>query len=88
MLKSGSQAIISLIFARYLGGAVFFGDTPGSHLDNDWRIRILAITCGLGFNFLNCLGVRHGSSINNVLTVVKLAAVALVVSSDQGVLTR
>ena len=41
--KAGSQAIISIVFARYLGGALFGWDIHSPDLDDQWSLKLLAI---------------------------------------------
>src|SRR5690349_21300576 len=65
---SGIIAASSVIFARYVG---YF--TP---LD-DTGIRLVAIAGILLFTGVNYLGVRQGSGLQTVVTVSKVAAIAL-----------
>jgi L-type amino acid transporter 9 len=74
VLKTGSLAIKSIVFASYLGGAIF-GSGAGTG-DDDPRRKAMAIALILGLTAINCIGVRWGALIQRLFTALKLAALA------------
>jgi basic amino acid/polyamine antiporter, APA family len=66
VINTASIAAIAVGFARYIG---FF--VPLSEV---W-IRVIAVGSIIGLTLLNCRGVRLGATTQNVLTILKLAAV-------------
>ena len=69
-MHTGIIAAIAVVFARYVGFFVPLGPTG---------IRIVAVTAILGLSAFNCLGIRHGSRLQTVVTSAKLAAIALLI---------
>jgi len=65
---SGIIAASSVIFARYVGYFVHLGDTA---------TRAVAIAGILLFSAVNYVGVRQGSGLQTVVTVSKVAVIAL-----------
>ncbi|MGH7520884.1 MAG: APC family permease [Gemmatimonadales bacterium] len=75
VINTASIAAIAVGFARYVG---FFTDSPLTELS----IRIIAIVSILGLTLLNCRGVRLGATTQNILTTLKIGALAaLIVAS-------
>src|SRR4051812_8785694 len=73
VINPASIAAIAVGFARYLGFFV--------HLSSV-EIQIVAIASILGLTVLNCIGVRLGATTQNVLTLLKMAALtALIVAA-------
>ncbi|HEV2671342.1 MAG TPA: amino acid permease [Gemmatimonadales bacterium] len=73
VINTASIAAIAVGFARYIG---FF--TPLSEA----AIRIIAIASIAALTWLNCRGVRLGATTQNVLTTLKMGALAaLIVTS-------
>ncbi|MCG8466652.1 MAG: amino acid permease, partial [Gemmatimonadetes bacterium] len=70
-MHSGIIAAIAVVFARYLAWFVPLGDAGG---------RLVAVSAILGLSAINVLGVRHGSTLQTAFTVVKVAAVVLIVA--------
>ncbi len=69
VMKTGSQAIISLVFATYLGRVIGISD-------GDWRLKALAIGTIIFLTAINCISVRWGSLVQVVFTGLKLLALA------------
>ncbi|HEU5186206.1 MAG TPA: amino acid permease, partial [Gemmatimonadaceae bacterium] len=67
-MHTGIIAAIAVVFARYLGYFIPLGTTG---------IRIVAVMAILGLSAFNCLGIRHGSRLQTIVTGAKLAAIAL-----------
>jgi APA family basic amino acid/polyamine antiporter len=65
---SGIIAASSVIFARYVGFFVPLGDAG---------IRAVAIAAILILSFVNYLGVRQGSRLQTIVTVTKVAIIAM-----------
>ena len=69
-MHTGIIAAIAVVFARYVGYFVPLG-TSG--------IRAVAVAAILGLSAFNCLGIRHGSRLQTIVTGAKLAAIALLI---------
>ena len=69
-MHTGIIAAIAVIFARYVGYFVPLGTTG---------IRAVAVAAILGLSAFNCLGIRHGSRLQTIVTGAKLAAIALLI---------
>ncbi|HZO20653.1 MAG TPA: amino acid permease [Gemmatimonadaceae bacterium] len=69
-MHTGIIAAIAVVFARYVGYFVPLGTTG---------IRIVAVTAILGLSAFNCLGIRHGTRLQTIVTGAKLAAIALLI---------
>ncbi|MBW4698969.1 MAG: amino acid permease [Aphanocapsa lilacina HA4352-LM1] len=80
VMKTGSQAIISIVFASYLGSVLFGLDPRGSGVDGDWRIKAIAVATILLLTAVNCLGVRQGAVVQVVFTALKLLALAGIIA--------
>jgi APA family basic amino acid/polyamine antiporter len=65
---SGIIAASSVIFARYVGFFVPLGDAG---------VRAVAIAAILILSFVNYLGVRQGSRLQTIVTVTKVAIIAI-----------
>jgi len=65
-MHSGIIAAIAVILARYVGYFVPL---------NEWGIRVVAIAAVLLLSLINYLGVKPGSAVQVVLTVIKVAAI-------------
>ena len=72
VINTASIAAIAVGFATYLG--YFVPLTP-------WGIKALAITSIAALTLLNCLGVRLGATTQNVLTLLKLGALAALIAA-------
>jgi L-type amino acid transporter 9 len=70
VMKTTTQAIISIIFANYLG-RVLFGP---SMEENDWRLKVIAISAIVLITTINCISIRWGSLVQVSCTVLKIAA--------------
>jgi APA family basic amino acid/polyamine antiporter len=69
-MHTGIIAAIATVCARYAGHFVPLGDTG---------LRIFAIGVIVLLTAVNYVGVRHGSAVQTAFTVVKVAAVALII---------
>jgi APA family basic amino acid/polyamine antiporter len=69
-MHTGIIAAIAVVFARYVGYFVPLGATG---------IRLVAVAAILGLSAFNCLGIRHGSRLQTIVTGAKLAAIALLI---------
>src|SRR5919106_402835 len=69
-MHTGIIAAIAVVFARYVGYFVPLGPTG---------IRIVAAAAILGLSAFNCLGIRHGSRLQTIVTGAKLAAIGLLI---------
>jgi APA family basic amino acid/polyamine antiporter len=69
-MHTGIIAAIAVVFARYVGYFVPLGATG---------IRLVAVAAILGLSLFNCLGIRHGSRLQTIVTAAKLAAIALLI---------
>lgn len=66
VMQTGGMAAVAVTFARYARTIVHFGVADG----------IVAVLTLLGLSAINCLGVRFGSTVQNVLMVLKIGAIA------------
>lgn len=69
-MHTGIIAAIAVVFARYVGYFIPLGTTA---------IRLVAVAAILGLSAFNCLGIRHGSRLQTIVTGAKLAAIALLI---------
>lgn len=69
--KTGSQAIISTIFGRYLISGLF-GQAFASSSDGALAAKAASIVLVIALCALNCSGVRESATFLNVLTATKL----------------
>ena len=69
-MHTGIIAAIAVVFARYVGYFVPLGPTG---------IKIVAAAAILGLSAFNCLGIRHGSRLQTIVTGAKLAAIVLLI---------
>ena len=69
-MHTGIIAAIAVVFARYVGYFIPLGTTG---------IRMVAVMAILGLSAFNCLGIRHGSRLQTIVTGAKLAAIALLI---------
>ncbi|MGQ0712836.1 MAG: APC family permease [Gemmatimonadaceae bacterium] len=69
-MHTGIIAAIAVVFARYVGYFVPLGTTG---------MRLVAVVAILGLSAFNCLGIRHGSRLQTIVTGAKLAAIVLLI---------
>ncbi|HLK61997.1 MAG TPA: amino acid permease [Bryobacteraceae bacterium] len=69
---SGIIAASSVIFARYVGFFVHLGD---------WETKAVAIGAILALSYTNYLGVRQGSSLQTVVTILKVTIIVLLLGA-------
>jgi APA family basic amino acid/polyamine antiporter len=70
VIQTGGMAAVAVTFARY------FSELTGASLP-DWVTAALTL---LLLTLVNCLGVRAGSNVQNILMVLKILAVAALVA--------
>ncbi|MCI0486548.1 MAG: amino acid permease [Blastocatellia bacterium] len=69
VIQSGGMAAVAVTFAGY------FLDLTNIQM-TDWKVAALALGA---LTVINCLGVRAGSTVQNILMVLKIAAIAMLV---------
>jgi APA family basic amino acid/polyamine antiporter len=69
VIQTGAMAAVAVIFASYSGVLV----------GADWNDNAVAAIVLLIFTGINCLGARAGSNVQNVLMLLKIAAIAALV---------
>ena len=67
--QTGGMAAVAITFARYFLELTHF---PLS----DWVVAVSALSI---LTFINCLGVRSGSTVQNIFMVLKIAAIGLLI---------
>lgn len=72
VINPAAIAAIAVGFARYLGFFVPLSATA---------IQVVAIASIIGLTSLNCLGVRLGATTQNVLTLLKMGALAALIAA-------
>lgn len=70
VINAGGIAAIAVTFSRYLGALL--------NLPSGW-VPVLAVGAILGLTAVNYIGVQTGAAVQNVLTVLKLAALVLLI---------
>jgi basic amino acid/polyamine antiporter, APA family len=70
VMHSGIIAAIAVVFARYVAFFVPLGDI---------EIKLVAIAAILVLSGINYLGVKHGSTLQTFITVVKVSAIVLMI---------
>eukprot|EP00753_Platysulcus_tardus_P017701 PLAT6466.2.p1 GENE.PLAT6466.2~~PLAT6466.2.p1 ORF type:complete len:519 (+),score=185.03 PLAT6466.2:45-1601(+) len=75
ILKTGSHAILSLIFARYLAAGLLGVDPREPTIDALPAVKVTAIASLVLLNGLNALGLTWGKWVNRVFTAAKLLVV-------------
>jgi amino acid transporter len=86
--KTGSQAIISLIFGRYFEAVLlndlnrlqFSSSSSSSSSTNSesYTSKFLAITLIILTTFINCVGIKESAIFSIILTITKVMLVLLV----------
>ena len=71
-MHSGIVAAIATVFARYAGTFAALGDTG---------TRVVAVAAILVLSAINYLGTRAGSRVQAVITMVKVAAVGVIIGA-------
>jgi basic amino acid/polyamine antiporter, APA family len=71
-MHAGIIAAIAVVFARYVGYFVPLGPTA---------VRVVAAAAVLALSAFNCLGIRHGSRLQTIVTGAKLAVIAVLVGA-------
>jgi APA family basic amino acid/polyamine antiporter len=67
--QTGGMAAVAVTFARY------FIELTGVNL-SDWLIAVIALAL---LTIINCFGVRAGSTVQNILMTLKIAAIVMLV---------
>jgi len=84
VIMSGGIAAIAAGFAEYLGGFIPFASGASQLFAVNlagvaWRLsgaQVTAVAAILGLTAVNWLGLRAGATISNLLTAIKVAAIA------------
>jgi APA family basic amino acid/polyamine antiporter len=84
VIMSGGMAAIAAGFAEYLGSFVPFASTANrlvtaTVLGLEWRLSGGQVTAGVAIvalSAVNWFGLRAGATVNNLLTAIKVAAIA------------
>lgn len=71
VIQTGGMAAVTMTFSRY------FLDLTGFHAA-DWQIAVITL---LALTVVNCVGVRAGGTVQSVLMVIKIFAIALLVGA-------
>lgn len=71
-MHTGIIAAISVVFARYVGYFIPLGSVG---------LRVVAVAAVLALSAFNCLGIRHGSRLQTVVTAAKVAAIVVLVAA-------
>lgn len=69
VVQTGGMAAVAVTFARY------FIELTGTNL-SDWLIAVVALAV---LTIVNCFGVRAGSTVQNILMILKIGAIVLLV---------
>jgi basic amino acid/polyamine antiporter, APA family len=70
VIQTGGMAAVAVTFARYF---LELTNVPLS----DWQIAVLALAL---LTVINCLGVRAGSTVQNILMVLKIVAILALIA--------
>src|SRR5262245_20248476 len=70
VIETGSIALLAFIFADYASGILPLGPASST---------VYAALCVIALTGLNAIGVRQGKSVQNLLTALEVAGLALVV---------
>ncbi|MBI4314194.1 MAG: amino acid permease, partial [Candidatus Omnitrophica bacterium] len=68
--RTGTIAILAFVFAEYLGGLTGYSEI---------QVKIAAILAVVFLTLANLVGVRWGSTVQNVATILKVAALGLII---------
>jgi len=71
VIQTGGMAAVTVTFSRY------FLELTGAHA-SDWQVAVITL---LALTLVNCLGVRAGGTVQSVLMVIKIVAVAVLVGA-------
>ncbi len=71
VIQTGGMAAVTVTFSRY------FLELTGLH-GSEWQISLLTL---LALTIVNCLGVRAGGTLQSVLMVIKIFAIALLIGA-------
>ena len=66
VMQTGGMAAVAVTFARYAGEIIHFGVSDG----------LVALITLLTLSLINCFGVRFGSTVQNILMLLKITAIA------------
>jgi len=71
VIQTGGMAAVTVTFSRY------FLELTGAQA-SDWQVAVITL---LALTLVNCLGVRAGGTVQSVLMVIKIVAVAVLVGA-------
>ncbi len=66
VMQTGGMAAVAVTFARYANEILHYGISEG----------LMAVITLLVLSAINCLGVRFGSTVQNILMILKIGAIA------------
>ena len=68
--RTGTVAILAFVFAEYLGALTGYGMT---------EVKVVATAAVVGLTAANMAGVHYGSRVQNVMTLLKVAALVAII---------
>lgn len=68
--RTGTIAVLGYVFAEYLSGVLGYGAGV---------VRWVATAAVLALTFINTLGIRHGTAVQNLMSLLKILALAAIV---------
>lgn len=77
-LKSGSLSIIAIIFARYFGSVILPELDVTSNIDEDYRIKLLAIAALIGATSINIVGINWVAKVQKIFLFTKVGSIILI----------
>ena len=78
-LRTSGLSIVALIFARYFGSVIFTLDRSDPQIDQDLRVKLLAMFCLIGLGVLNFFSARASTFLTNGLAIFKFVAIGLII---------
>ncbi len=83
VIQSGGIASVAIVFARYVlqFGYIFAAGDPASlaQTTSSTAVSVVAAVAIAGLTALNCLGVRIGSTAQNIFMVLKVLAIGILI---------
>ena len=69
VIRTASISAVAVGFATYLGYFIPF---------SEWEIKLIAIASIVILTMINCLGVKSGAIVQNILTIIKIGTLVIV----------
>ncbi|KAL1924785.1 uncharacterized protein VTP21DRAFT_4439 [Calcarisporiella thermophila] len=89
VLKPGSLAIITVVFAEYICRLIYHTAFDGDASDiPEWTIKLLSILCILVLTVINAVGVKFATRTQDMFTILKLLAMLAIAITGIVVLAR